>query len=692
MVVCKFFQSGNCRYGRNCKYEHRYENDTSNNNNNNNNNRQGYSSGGVFGNPSKPEKWNLNMDDIKNDLTNTKPSWILSAYGPGKETPATLFAENEFSPEELRCRFYQQRETGPVQAEEADKEAIRLWTKAANDMASVANKVDDVLRFMEQKEKEHPNRYDFCRMDGKTTREEFEKNAQINAQPAWSANPFGGTTRATTTTNPFSKPAFGQSAFQAGSSQPPSAFGQPAQASAFGKPAFGAPAFGQPSTSASGTTSATASSAFGKPPVSGSGFGQTGFGQTAQPATSGFGQTGFGQPAQPVASGFGQQAQGGSAFGQTSNPGQSSANPFAKPTAASGFSTTGTGTSAFGKPAFGQPGGSGFPSAGTGPSAFGQPSFGKPTAPGPSPFGHAAPAPAFGQTGFGQTQQQNKPQTGFGGGASPGFGQQSQQSGFGQGTQQQQGFGTGFGQDAQQQQQSATQPGFGTGLGQKASTNPSPFGQPPRNQPSASPFGTSPFGQTDSQRPSPFGQPQSGPIDPFGKTSTTQPPPPNQPDFGQPQAIAPQQRPSAPTNGSQPTTSTTKPTSAAIQPLHYTQTLPTAPTTFTPNGELTAFRACPVSYRRIEEPTMEGEIRLKEVVPRYQRPDNGKFERIWFPRGVNENSVQTLLRVTFDVQAEEVEYTDEVKRMYGCLFENGRFEGGKVPLVPPMQGWVDRDF
>jgi len=590
---------------------------------------------------------------MKNDLTNTKPNWILSAYGPGKDTPATLLTENEFSPEELRFRFYQQRDAGPGQAEEADKEAIRLWTKAANDMTTVANNVDDVQKFMEQKEKEHPNRYDFCKMDGKTTREEFEKNSQMNSQPGSSMNPFGGATRATTTTNPFSKPAFGQSAFQVGSSQSTSPFGQPAPASSFGKPAFASPSFGQSSTPAFGAP--TTNSAFGKPLGSTSGFGQAGFGQTAQPA----------------ASGFGQQAQGSSAFGQTSNPGQGNANAFAKPTAASGFGAVSSAPSAFGQPAFGQPAGSGFGTAGTGTSAFGQSGFGKPAAPGTSPFGQPASQPAFGQTGFGQGQQQNQQQSGFGTGASPGFSQQNQQSGFGQ---------------TSQPQQNTAQTGFGTGFGQP--TNSPSFGQPQSNQTPANPFSKSPFGQSNNQQASPFGQPQATSANPFSKTASPQPSTTTQSTFGQPQPVAPQPQSSV----AQPTTSTTKPTTAPIQPLHYTQTLPAAPTTFTPAGDLTTYRSRPISYRRIEEPTMSGEMRLKETIPRYQRPDNGNLERIWFPRGSDEKGVQTLMNVINDVQAEEAEYTDEVKKMYGYLFERGRFEARKVPLIPPLQSWVDRDF
>lgn len=678
MVVCKYWKQGNCRNGNSCRFEHP---------SNDGGNRQGsFSGGGSFGNTSRSERWHLNEDDIRSDLTNTRPKWILSAYGPGKETPAALFVDNEFSSEEVRLRFYQAQAAGNADA--ADREAIQIWQKAENDMAAAASKVNDIQSFMEQKEKEHPNRYDFCGMDGTVSKDEFTKTNQANAQPGPTTNPFGGATRATPSANPFSKPAFGQTS---------SPFGQPAQAASFGQ---------------------QQQSAFGKPSLQ-SAFGQSGFGQPAQPSALGkspfgqasFGQTGFnhsksafGQPQGQSAFGA-KPSDGGSAFGQASGPGQSNtSNAFARPSAAGLAGNTST-SMGFGQPAFGQ-------SASTNStSPFGQAAgqgntqspFANTGASSSSPFGgNNMSSPSFGQQGFGQPSQQ-QPTSAFGQPSQP----QQQQSSIGTNPfaqkQQQPGFGQSpFGQ-AQQQQQTQQQSGFGRqGFGQTAQSPPSnsnPFG-------SAQNTGKSPFGNLNgngSVSQSPFGNLNSNanasqsPFGNLGNNTTQARPNPFGPNVAQQESSDAAQ----PTGMSQsaeqlqPVTvapSASKPTTKPIRPLHYTETLQNVPAQFLPNGKLAMYRNMPVQYDVRLRPTATGEEVVDAELPMYRRPDGRGQERIWFPRGVAEASVQRLANVLLDFQFHDDQYTDEVKAEYAQLFEQGRFEQGKIPLVPPMQSWIDYDF
>lgn len=58
-------------------------------------------------------KFHLNKDDIKLDLTDQRPIYPLSCYGPGRDAPRQLIeGPIEISPEELRCRFYTARGAG----------------------------------------------------------------------------------------------------------------------------------------------------------------------------------------------------------------------------------------------------------------------------------------------------------------------------------------------------------------------------------------------------------------------------------------------------------------------------------------------------------------------------------------------------------------------------------------------------
>lgn len=68
------------------------------------------------------EKYRVSTDTIQTDLTTETPQWILSAYGPGRDTPEQLFGgyPREQSFEEMRLHFLM------GQAEGREQEAVRL--------------------------------------------------------------------------------------------------------------------------------------------------------------------------------------------------------------------------------------------------------------------------------------------------------------------------------------------------------------------------------------------------------------------------------------------------------------------------------------------------------------------------------------------------------------------------------------
>lgn len=81
----------------NCKFEHPGSNRQNSNPFSNNN-----SSGGF----SKANQWSLNPETLVKDLTEERPQWILSAYGPGRDAPEQLWGGAvEQSFEEMRLHF-----------------------------------------------------------------------------------------------------------------------------------------------------------------------------------------------------------------------------------------------------------------------------------------------------------------------------------------------------------------------------------------------------------------------------------------------------------------------------------------------------------------------------------------------------------------------------------------------------------
>ncbi|KAI8359997.1 hypothetical protein BD560DRAFT_405149 [Blakeslea trispora] len=345
MAICKFYASGNCRYGNSCNFEHIGAQQ----------NRWGSSSTTTAA--AAASKYN--EASLKTDLVEARPQWKLSVYGPAKEEP-NLIVGTDRSCEEDRYLYYTSMRTT-----NNTSQYMTGYEQLFNQMETQTNAiVNNPTAAIQHYEKEKLNRASPFSGSGAA------KN---------SLAPFTGSTGGA-----FGKPSAFGSTGGGGAFGQSSAFGQTATPSAFGSnSSFGSTsalgsgsAFGSTSAlgnsgSAFGSTSALGSgSAFGSTSALGSGsaFGSTStlgsgsaFGSTsALGGNSAFGQpSAFGQAAKP-ASAFGATNTSGSAFGSTSTLGSGSA--FGS-TSALGSSNTG----AFGaSPAFGATSG-----LGNG-SAFGQ--------------------------------------------------------------------------------------------------------------------------------------------------------------------------------------------------------------------------------------------------------------------------------------------------------------------------------
>lgn len=312
------------------------------------------------------------------ELKNERPQWILSAFGPVKELPVQLFGgyPREQSCEELRLRHYELAAAGKPQ--EAIQEAQTWFNNAEQQIRTALDDVEGAIRYLNNRAKEHPNRFDICQVRGTDLNGSRPSGSAIGqstvpkASFGVPATSFGQPTGASGFGQPSalgSRPSpFGQQATAAGQS---SAFGQPAQlgrpstsfgqpTSSFGQPSVPAPAFGKPSNP---------TSAFGQSAPPKSTFGQPSFGQPSAPSsfgqnslTSAFGTTAtlgstqqstFGQPSNLKQSAFNQQSVGitqPSAFGKPS----ASANPFGQASQPARTSALGQTTPASTNP-FGQP-------------------------------------------------------------------------------------------------------------------------------------------------------------------------------------------------------------------------------------------------------------------------------------------------------------------------------------------------
>ncbi|KAL9079528.1 MAG: hypothetical protein Q9157_001586 [Trypethelium eluteriae] len=327
-------------------------------------------------------RYDIEEEDIYEDLLNSRPEWPFSAYAPGKNAPRQLFGgfPIEQSPEEIRLLHYRGAASGQMQ--QAERDIGNLKFEIDQQIDRIVTDTRGAVRYVLGGEKEHPNRIDICdensapsqRKEPQTSQNPFLRGPQTSStfgQPSASgtsapktgfgAPSFGQPSTSAQAPNPFSRPSpFAPSApfGQPSNSGQGSSFGQPSalgQDSTFGKPSqFGKPsAFGQPSALGQDSTfgkpsfgqpsSSSQSSALGQP----SSFGKPSFGQPS------FGQPSFGQPsALQQASAFGKP----SAFKSTASPFAEANQSAQKP---SPFARAGTGTSLVG----GSGGGSGQPSS-----------------------------------------------------------------------------------------------------------------------------------------------------------------------------------------------------------------------------------------------------------------------------------------------------------------------------------------
>ncbi|KAJ9145366.1 Nucleoporin AMO1 [Pleurostoma richardsiae] len=313
--VCKFWQQGTCRFGDNCRYEHPGANRSQNANPFSVLGGGGGGGGGGVANRGAASRagaaeipYHLSRESILKDLTEERPKWVLSSYGPGRDAPEQLFGgyPREQSFEEIRMHFLSGAASGNPQA--AVNEIDALNSNAEQQIQTALSNVDGAMQFVLAAENKHPNRIDICKNNTRPggTNGEFAVGRRTNAfaspQPSMGqpSNPFQSTPSQPATGGGFGQPSsLGQrpNPFSGGSGGT-AAFGQPSQPG-------GSTAFGQPSQPGAGTAFGQSSQLGG-----GGGFGQpSALGQRPNP----FGTPAFGQPSQPAA-----PAAQGSGFGQAS--------------------------------------------------------------------------------------------------------------------------------------------------------------------------------------------------------------------------------------------------------------------------------------------------------------------------------------------------------------------------------------
>lgn len=350
MVVCKYFLQGRCKFGDGCINEHPGKTTTGKRNpfaplqNNNRSNPSGQNTLNR-GSKTADSPYHLDKDVISNDLTNDRPLYILSSYGPGRDAPQQLFGGQlrEQSFEELRLRHYELASAG--NESQAVQEAQVLYNNAEQQMQKALSDLDGALKYIIDAANQHPNRLDVCKAKGADISQSQQPSGLV--QPA-GAPATGGPTLGQTSFGQPSAPAFGRPSFGQPAAPAP-VFGQPAplnqNQSLFGQPSklTSGPAFGQPATLGQKPTSfgqglnqnqaqpfgqTSTTSLFGQPQQAANPFGAQQPQQAAQPFGNqgqlnqpAFGRPSFGNPSltAPQASGpLGQQ--------QAPTP----ANPFAK--------------------------------------------------------------------------------------------------------------------------------------------------------------------------------------------------------------------------------------------------------------------------------------------------------------------------------------------------------------------------
>lgn len=321
MTVCRFFQQGYCKYGNACRYQHPSRNQPQSSQPNRFSPLSG--SGGRGGNQdSVLEKYSISSSAITKDLTEDKPTWILSAYAPGRDAPEQLFGgfPREQSFEEVRLHYMMGKASGNEQ--QALGEAQALYRTAQEQMERALNNVQEAMRFVADAEDRHPNRNDICRQatQGAPFNEFLVgKRPKSTADPSTPLNPFAtmpgpSQLAGVATANPFGQPSPAKPNPFAQASPSPFA----PQGATNGGPAGAFSQAVQPSVSTFGQT--TSLGAKPNPFASSSAAPTNDFGVSAQ----------LGQKPNPFAN-HGQANSTTSPFASIPSSGDNSRNPFGAP-------------------------------------------------------------------------------------------------------------------------------------------------------------------------------------------------------------------------------------------------------------------------------------------------------------------------------------------------------------------------
>lgn len=330
MVLCKYYQRGNCKFGARCSYEHAQTSSTNNH------------SGGAFGSSADiftsantkaeiPKVADITEPIIKVDLTTERPLWPFSSYCPIKYGSANLLKEQDLSFEELRLSAYEALGRGAGAQHEQEVNA------RANSVNSI---IQNILQNLQEAVKSSQSANSAAAVSTTNDSTGPFGNTSQNATNSFltgSSGTFGS--QSGNSANPFSTVSSGSnSLFGQAQQSSNSSFGQRPQlrSTSFGQnsqissPFAAISPFGQSNQSAafgstSNLVSNNATSAFGGEPKSI-------FGTTPKPSTLGapaqltsiFGSTSnpssaFGVTSQP-ASAFGTVSQPQSAFGTISQP------------------------------------------------------------------------------------------------------------------------------------------------------------------------------------------------------------------------------------------------------------------------------------------------------------------------------------------------------------------------------------
>ncbi|KAI0179617.1 hypothetical protein GGR52DRAFT_206525 [Hypoxylon sp. FL1284] len=397
--LCKFWQQGYCRNGASCRFEHPNPNPNANSFASNTNrfsalnsgNKNNYNSNNNY--RAQDNTYSVTKDGIKSDLTIERPQWILSCYGPGRDSPAQLFGgyPREQSLEEIMLYI-----RGSGNEQQAMSEVTGLYQQAEQQIQTTLNNLDGAMQFLTAAGNEHPNRIEVCKQSNAQTGATgiFARgaNTQTGFPNPLTSNPNPFSSAPQQRQNPFAAgggngtPSFGQPSAMG---QKPNPFGPPPSSTAFGQPsALGPPkpAFGQPSHMGAAPSPFGQQSSMG---AAGPAFGQTSaLGQKPNPFSSA-------APSAPTPTAFGQP----SALGQRPNPFSAAASsgpsPFsqATPSAPSAPSVP-SAPNPFGKPAAANPFAQGASASADQPMATSAPAAPAPV----NPFGKPASNPFAAQT------------------------------------------------------------------------------------------------------------------------------------------------------------------------------------------------------------------------------------------------------------------------------------------------------